>query len=222
MLTSCILAVTLASRPSIPASPGVALQPLGQVSERVVENLARKLSTFFGLKVTVLATKPLPESAYYAPRRRYRAEDLVAFLDRTTGPRFPHVIGITARDISAPKGDVADWGVFGVAKLGGRPGVISTYRLHANHLRPGEVSESVFETRLGRVAAHELAHSLGLPHCAASHCLMNDAGGSIQSVDEASGFCERCKRTLAEKLREATRPRLSFFPEPSRASARRP
>lgn len=177
------------------------MQPLGQVSERVVENLARNLSTFFGLKVTVLPTKPLPESAYYAPRRRYRAEDLVAFLDRTTGPRVSHVIGITARDISAPKGDVADWGVFGVAKRGGRPGVISTYRLHAGHLRPGDVSESVFETRLGRVAAHELAHCLGLPHCATSHCLMNDAGGSIQSVDEASGFCERCKGSLAERLR---------------------
>jgi archaemetzincin len=201
VLTSCILAVTLVSRPSIPASPGVALQPLGEVSERVVENLARNLSTFLGLKVTVLPMKHLPESAYYAPRRRYRAEDLVAFLDRTTSPAVSHVIGITARDISAPKGAVADWGVFGVAKLGGRPGVISTYRLHAGHLRAGDVSESVFETRLGRVAAHELAHSLGLPHCATSRCLMNDAGGSIQSVDGASGFCERCARALAEKLR---------------------
>ena len=198
MLISCVLAATLSSRPSVPASSGVALQPVGEVSERVVENLARNLSTFFGLriKVTVLPMRPLPESAYYAPRRRYRAEDLVAFLDHTTSPAVAHVVGITARDISAPKGAVADWGVFGVAKLGGRPGVVSTYRLHA-----GGVSESVFETRLRRVAAHELAHSLGLAHCATPHCIMNDAGGSIHSIDAATDFCERCKRALAEKLR---------------------
>lgn len=201
MLTSCILAVTLSSRPSIPASPGVALQPLGEVSERVVQDLARNLSTFFGLKVTVLPMRPLPESAYYAPRRRYRAEDLVAFLDRTTAPAVPHVVGVTARDISAPKGPFVDWGVFGVAKLGGRPAVISTHRLHAGHLRAGDVSESVFETRLGRVAAHELAHTLGLAHCPTPRCLMNDAEGSIRSVDSATGFCEKCARALAEKIR---------------------
>jgi archaemetzincin len=201
VLISCILAATLSSRPSIPASPGVALQPLGQVSERVVENLARNLSTFFGLKVTVLPMKPLPESAYYAPRRRYRAEDLVTFLDRTAAPGISHVLGVTARDISAPKGSFVDWGVFGVAKLGGRPAVISTYRLHAGHMRAGDVSESVFETRLGRVAAHELAHSLGLAHCPTPRCLMNDAEGSIHSVDSATGFCEQCRRALAEKRR---------------------
>jgi archaemetzincin len=201
VLISCILAATLSTRPAIPASPEVALQPLGAVSERVVENLARNLSTFFGLKVRVLPMKPLPESAYYAPRRRYRAEDLVAFLDRTAAPAASHVLGVTARDISAPKGSFADWGIFGVAKLGGRPAVISTYRLHARHLRAGEVSESIFETRLGRVAAHELAHSFGLAHCPAHRCLMNDAGGSIQSVDAATGFCETCRRALAEKLR---------------------
>jgi len=196
VLISCILAATLSSCSSIPAPSGVALQPLGEVSGRVVENLARNLNTIFGLKVAVLPTKPLPESAYYAARRRYRAEDLVAFLDHTTSPAVAHVIGVTSRDISAPKGAVADWGVFGVAKLGGRPGVVSTYRLHA-----GGVSESVFETRLRRVAAHELAHSLGLAHCATPHCIMNDAGGSIHSVDAATGFCGTCERALAEKLR---------------------
>jgi archaemetzincin len=196
VLVSCILAVTLFSRTSIPDSPGVALQPLGEMNERVVQDLARNLSTFLGLNVTVLPKEPLPESAYYAQRQRYRAADLVAFLDRTTAPEIPHVIGVTSRDISAPKGAVADWGVFGAAKLGGRSGVVSTYRLRA-----GDVSRSVLATRLGHVAAHELAHSGGLAHCATPRCLMNDAGGSIHSVDATTGFCERCARAFAEKFR---------------------
>lgn len=196
MVTSCILALTLMSRPSVSTSPAVALQPLGEVNESVVEDLARNLSTLFGLNVAVLPGEPLPGSAYYARRKRYRAEDLVTFLDRTTVAAIPHVLGVTSRDISAPKGDVADWGVLGVARLGGRPGVVSTYRLHA-----GEASEARFSQRLDRVAAHELGHVLGLPHCPNPHCLMHDAEGSIRTVDSATGFCEKCARALAEKLR---------------------
>jgi archaemetzincin len=196
VLISCILAATLSARSPLSESPVIALQPLGGVPAVTLARLAKSLESTFGVHVAILVHEPLPASAYYAPRRRYRAEDLVAFLDRTTSPAVAHVLGVTAHDISAPKGPVVDWGVFGVAKLGGRPGMVSTYRLRA-----GDVSESVFERRLGRVAAHELAHSLGLAHCPTPHCLMNDAEGSIRSVDTATGFCERCARALAEKLR---------------------
>ncbi len=196
MLISCILAVTLFSRAPIPNSPAVALQPLGEVDERVVEDLARNLSNLFGLSVTVLPREPLPESAYYAPRDRYRAGDLVEFLDRTTAAAIPHVLGVTARDISAPKGNIPDWGVLGVARSGGRPGVVSTYRMHA-----GDASDLVISKRLDRVAAHELGHELGLSHCATPHCLMHDAEGSIRTVDSATGFCEMCAQALAEALR---------------------
>ena len=210
MLTSCILAMALFSRPA--SLPEVALQPLGDVDEGVVEGLARELSSFFGLSVAVLPHEPLPESAYYAPRGRYRAEDLVSFLDQVTSSAIPHVLGVTSRDISAPKGEIADWGVIGVARLGGRPGVVSTYRLRA-----GGASDALFAARLDRVAAHELGHTLGLPHCDAPRCLMNDARGRIRSVDASAGLCARCARALAERTS-----RFSSSQAPSRASARTP
>lgn len=184
------------SAASVPKLFSVALKPLGHVDRSTLESLAKSLETDLRVRVTIVEPEPLPASAFYAPRGRYRAGELVAFLERTTPPGFTHVLGVTAHDISAPKGEVADWGVLGVAKLGGRPGVVSTYRLRA-----GEVADSVFATRLGRVAAHELAHSLGLPHCATPRCVMNDAGGSIRTVDAATGFCETCARALEQALR---------------------
>ena len=194
MLAPFVLAAAL-STASAPRPATVALQPLGGVSSTAVRALARSLEARLGVRVELLAAEPLPASAYYAPRCRYRAEKLVAFLDRTTAPVVPYVLGVTAHDISSRKGEVEDWGVFGVARFGGRPSVVSTYRLRA-----GGVSPAVFEERLGRVAAHELAHCLGLRHCDAPRCLMNNAEGSIRSVDAANGFCDACARALAEKL----------------------
>jgi predicted Zn-dependent protease len=49
------------------------------------------------------------------------------------------------------------------------------------------------------VAAHEVAHALGLPHCAEAGCILNDADGNIRSVDAAAGFCPRCHERLSAR-----------------------
>jgi len=191
-----ILAAALFSRTASPSAPSVALRPLGAIDEHVVEGLARNLSCLFGLNVAVLPGEPLPKSAYYAPRNRYRAADLVEFLDRTTAWEIPHVLGVTTRDISARKGENEDWGILGIARLGGRPAVVSTHRL-----RSGGASKAMVSTRLERVAAHELGHTLGLKHCDEPLCLMNDAEGSIRTIDVSTGLCARCRRVIEERAR---------------------
>ncbi len=188
---------------SVHGVPSVALQPLGDVDCSVVEQLADHLHTAFGTDVVVFPAQPLPSSAYYAPRHRYRADRLLEYLDRETSTGYQHVIGVTSEDISVTNGKTYDWGIFGVAELSGRPGIVSTFRLHASN-----ASQARFETRLDHVAAHELGHSLGLDHCPEPGCLMQDAEGGIKPVDRSMGrLCPLCDRRLGEILRSQDAPR---------------
>ncbi len=51
--------------------------------------------------------------------------------------------------------------------------------------------------RLVKVVNHELGHTLGLPHCPSAGCLMEDAKGTIVTVDNETGaFCDGCKKKL--------------------------
>ena len=166
----------------------IAVQPLGAVDPEIVREVRLGIEATYDADVVVLAARELPRSAYYAPRDRYRADTLLAVLDRTAGPSYTKVVGVTERDISATKDEHYDWGVFGLGSVGGRPCVVSTHRL-----RRGGASPDLFVERVVKAVNHELGHTFGLDHCHADDCLMEDAGGSIRTVDGETGrLCAAC------------------------------
>lgn len=174
------------------AEPVVAIQPFGKVSAAHLEQAKAGMAALYAVKIEVLPAKPLPAAAYYAPRERYKADKLLEFLTRDTPDTFTKVVGLTASDISTSKGDIADWGIFGLGQLGGRACVVSTFRLHT-----GKASEPVFHKRLIKVVNHELGHTFGLDHCPTPDCFMQDAGGKIATVDGESGKpCTTCASKL--------------------------
>ena len=136
----------------------------------------------------------LPKSAYYAPRKRYRAEVLLKDLQLNTGTR-DRILAVTTQDISTTHNGVYDWGIMGLAAQPGVAAVISTYRLRSPNTQ-------LFYDRLIKVALHELGHTMGLPHCTYSKtCYMQDASGTIKTVDrETRTLCTHCKQLLNKLL----------------------
>ena len=174
----------------VPGVCRVAIQPLGDVPEEQVEAVSGALREMYAVETVVLEAVDLPESAYYEPRRRWRAERLLDFLE----PRLPdgsdRIMGITTRDISTTKGEHEDWGILGLAGINQPPSVISFFRCRR---RVGDVPAI---ERLRRVAIHEVGHSMGLRHCPTVGCFLEDARGTVDTIDRETFLCETCRRRL--------------------------
>jgi len=169
-------------------APSIGLQPYDKPSLVALQRVSKQVKAKFGFAPTVLPVRPLPSYAWYSPRQRYRAEKLLADLNLARG--YSHVLGLTSKDISTFGHGQKDWGVLGLGQMPGKACVLSTFRLKR---RLGTVSKN---ERLKRLAFHEIGHTLGLRHCPVHPCIMNDAEGSIKSLDEAGEFCPKCKREL--------------------------
>lgn len=173
----------------------IAIQPLGTVPETYISTVKTALeSSYDSVTVLALPAKPLPASCYYKPRNRYRADKILNWIDsQPYDESVKKIIGITEKDISTTKGDIYDWGIFGLGTIDGLSSVISTFRLKKG------VSKAKLIDRIRKLAIHEVGHTYGLDHCPTVDCVMQDCKGSIKPVDRETGeFCQNCQRLLKQ------------------------
>lgn len=182
----------------------VVLVVLGEFPPELVDAVEAALRATYQVEVRREPPSPLPRAAWYAPRKRYRADRLLAHLGAMVAdePAGTRVLGLTSADISTSKGRYKDWGVFGLGELGGTAAVVSGFRLWRETSDPATIRWRVTNT-----AVHELGHVLGLDHCEEPRCVMLDAEGGITNTDESQGVPgPACRETLdrASPLRPAS------------------
>ena len=186
-------AQTAGAIPAVDAArPVVYVQALGKaLPERDVKLVVEALEAFYDVEVRLLPRVRLPRSAYYPPRRRYRAEKLLSYLEGRMPTDGHRILGLTGSDISTTKGEHKDWGVLGLATLDGSACVISSFRC-----RRRSKGRTHARIRLAKVAVHEIGHTLGLDHCPTRGCLMEDAMGKVATTDREHDLCGRCRAHL--------------------------
>lgn len=196
-----------------PTSPGPEVAPaepqtratvylvsLGPFEPKMLDAIAAGLTDELQVEVKRLGRKPLPKSAWYAPRKRFRADIILDHLPTLIPdePESTRILALTQKDISTTKGKFKDWGVFGLGNMPGQAAVVSNFRLKrkakgAKHLR----------RRIVNTAVHEVGHMLGLAHCTEhdARCPMQDAEGSIANTDASTGHLgPECRAELDREL----------------------
>jgi len=181
--------------PASQAKPKLYLLALGsELSSEDVTYVRRALQSFYDFDVLILPSMELPRDAWYAPRSRYRAEILLEHLARRMPADGFRILGLTRSDISTTKGNVRDWGILGLATIDGSACVISSFRT-----MKGVQGAQQARVRLGKVAVHEIGHTLGLRHCPHLGCLMEDAQGTVATTDRERELCPECRAELLRR-----------------------
>ncbi len=184
------LFITERDKPKPPLK--IAVLYFATINAKLRAELLQNITATYHCTVTeIKGIAPMPATAYYKPRNRYRAPLLLDYLVGYNG--YDKIIGITTKDISTTHNKIYDWGVMGLGFCPGKACVISTFRLKT----PDRL---LFNERFIKVALHELGHTMGLVHCTFSKtCFMESAEGTIKSVDrETKLLCDNCKKLLIQ------------------------
>lgn len=164
----------------------ILIQPFKDINQETVVKITEEIKNVYP-NVKVLDAINFPENTYYKERKRYRADSIIKFLNNKTKEGFV-TIGLTAKDISATRGTIKDFGIMGLGYRPGKACVASNFRLNKENR----------DEQFYKIAIHELGHTQGLPHCPEKMCFMRDAEGK-NPTNEETDFCKKCKTFLINK-----------------------
>lgn len=186
MILSCSEKKNVVKEKAAKPAVTILIQPFKDIQPESIEKVTEGIKKVYP-NVKVLDAIDFPENAYYKERKRYRADSIIKFLNNKTKEGFV-TIGLTAKDISATRGTIKDFGIMGLGYRPGKACVASNFRLNKENR----------DEQFYKIAIHELGHTQGLPHCPEKMCFMRDAEGK-NPTNEETDFCKKCKTFLINK-----------------------
>ncbi|MFC7234555.1 archaemetzincin family Zn-dependent metalloprotease [Halosegnis marinus] len=170
----------------------VDIVPVGDVPAVVKREASSGLRSVYDCEVTIHEAQEVPENAYDASRKQYRAEEFIELASRVgSGEKN---IAVTPNDLYYRRRNY----VFGLAYLSGNGSVVSTHRLQTSS-DGGIANKSaadVFADRVRKEVVHEIGHTVGLEHCDNNRCVMNFSP-TVREVDvKEQNLCGSCQRQV--------------------------
>lgn len=173
----------------------IALLPIGEVSQEVLDTARDTLLDTFGKEVDFLRPFEIPEQAYNPTRKQYHSSTILRILHKTLGDRYERILAFTRVDLFVPQLNF----VFGEADVIHGKAVIGLARLRPEFygLRP---DEEKFLARVRKEAVHEIGHTYNMTHCENEECVMFFSN-RIQDTDQKlAEFCKECQKMLEEHM----------------------
>jgi len=164
---------------------------MGNVKKSDLDIVIKSLEEFYSADIVLLPKTDMVKGFKVKGLDKYDARKILNFLEEKHQDKKHKVIMLTQYDICTDRelnGVVnKNWGIFGLAKVNKKSCVVSTHRMNNNYI-----------DRLTKVAIHEVGHTLGIPHCKNTKCIMTDAKGKGLTVDNASiWMCDSCNSKIS-------------------------
>jgi archaemetzincin len=166
------------------------LSQIGAELDYDLNQLIDPISTRYKwFKVITVARLPDVSESYDSRRNQYHSSRILVLLERHIG-KLPvdRLLGVASLDLYVPNMNF----VFGEARLPGRVGVISTWRLEPQSRQ----QDDLFRDRVVKEAVHEIGHMVGLKHCSDNTCVMHFSERLADTDLKSPNLCNNCQSQL--------------------------
>lgn len=177
------------------------LLPVGNVDHKLLKELCPALEAFFGVSCRVLPVRLDPQFAFHGERQQYHSSEILLRMQDYLRSDSWRILGVAEMDLYIP---ILTF-VFGEAQMKGPCAVLSGHRLRQEFYGlPAD--EALFKQRLIKEAAHELGHTLDLPHCDDYRCAMASSH-AVEWIDlKEKELCTPCRNAATAEITRIVQP----------------
>jgi len=168
--------------------PELSIHLLTQNNNFLVKDLDQKILNHIGFNSEISQSNPDLNDYLDNDRHQYNA---IKIMESFQNDKSRKLILLTDVDLFIPIFTF----VFGLAKLGGQTGIVSTHRLNNIFYGLPEDNDALVDRTVKEII-HELGHLLGLKHCDNYYCVMASSTVVDELDTKGETYCSSCMNQI--------------------------